>query len=284
MAEEIFRLGLYESKILIPLVSRGPGVYIQKMFTEGNSILSTLFVESLDVGASVYAEYFDFGVGGEVGEAVFLQAHDIVTTAVTSDRQLVTKMHNKPYIRLTVAGGNVVFGVYITVVVSQASDIDSALKKDNQIVSLPNDKGIPIVIYDTDSGRWHFAQGDNGVQDVHVVGNISIGLTGTPLFLEAATLTTPSTEQTLISYTVPASKTLNIASARVVCRQESFFEVYGDGTLIGSGRTGPASPNVYFDYSVSPSFVSGKIIEIKATARSGSPASSIEAYVHATLS
>lgn len=279
MAEEIFRLALYESKILMPLVSRGPGVYIQKMHTEGNSILSTLFVESLDTGASVYAEYFDFGVGGEVGEAVFLHAHDIVSTAVTSDRQLVTKMHNKPYIRVTVTGGSVIFGVYITVVVSQASDIDSALKKQNQIVNFPTDKGIPIVIYDPDTGKWQFAAGSSGVQNVHVVDTVGI-----PLLIEANTITSPGSEQTIISYTVPALQAVKILSAKVICRQESMFKVYGDGVLIGSGRTGPASPNVYFDYSVSPTFVSGKIIEIKATARSGSSASNIEAYLQATLS
>ena len=46
MAEDILRLGQFESKAIVALETRPVGVYIQKMAVAGNSILSTVFVES----------------------------------------------------------------------------------------------------------------------------------------------------------------------------------------------------------------------------------------------
>ena len=283
MVDEILRLGLYESRSIFELGPRTAGVYFQKMFTEGNSILSTVFVQSIAAASSVYVEYYDYGVGGDVGENVFLGDHEVITTALTSDRQLITKMHNKPVLKVTVVG-SAVFGVYVTVVVSQASDIDSALKKDGETVNLVTDKGMPQVIFDTVTGLWEFATGTNGIQDVNVTGAISVIDNGDPEFIDSSAVTTPGLEQTLLSYTVPVSKTLNLLAINVACRQEALIKIFGDGALIGSGRTGPASPNFNYPYRVARSFVSGKIVEVKATARSGSAIASIESYAQGTLS
>ena len=284
MAEDILRLGQFESKSIVALETRPVGVYIQKMAVAGNSILSTVFVESLGAGGSVLVEYFDYGVGSDAGEIVTLNSHVPVSTAVTSDRILVTNFHDKPYIKMTVTGASVRFGIYASVVLSTASDIDNALKKDGETVILASDKGIPQVIYDTVAGEWKFAIGEAGVQDVNIVGSVSIADNGLPVFFEASTVTTPGILQTLLSYTVPVSKTLNLLQVLLTCRQEALFQIYGDGNLIGSGRTGAASPNVNFPYRVARSYVSGKIIEIKATARSGSVAADIECYAQGTLS
>lgn len=283
MVEEILRLGLYDSRAIIRLDTWAPGVYTQKMFCEGNSLLSTVFVLSVSAGASVYVEYFDFGVGGDVGEEVFCGDHNIISTASTSDRQLITKMHNKPVIRWTVTGGSVIFGVYVTVVVTQASDIDSALKLDGQTVNLVLDKGMPQVIYDTATGKWEFASGSAGVQNVAIVGNISVSENGTPVFAESDTVTTPGTEQSILSYTVPALMSLNLYAIKFICRQSCTFQVYGDSSLIGSGRTGPSENNIYFDYRIPRVFGAGKIIEVKTTARAGLPATEVECYLQGTL-
>jgi hypothetical protein len=283
MAEEILRLGLYDSRPIVELETYGPGTYIQKMFCEGNSILSTVFVQALDGGASLYVEYFDYGVGGDVGEEVFLGDHNTITTALTSDRRLISKMHNKPVVRWTVTGGNVTFGVYVTVVVTQASDIDSALKYDGQTVNLLLDKGMPQVIYDTATGKWEFASGSDGIQDVAIVGNISVSENGDPVFAEANTVTTPGIEQSILSYTVPASMSLNLYAIKFICRQSCTFQVYGDSALIGSGRTGPSENNIYFDYRIARQFSAGKIIEVKTTARTGLPATEVEVYLQGTL-
>lgn len=284
MAEDILRFGQYESKAIVPLGTRSVGVFDQKLAIAGNSLLSSVFVESLDPGASVVVEYYDFSTGYDAGEEYPLGSHDPVSTAITTNRLLISNLHDKPVVRCTVIGGNVRFGVYATVVVTSATDIDNALQREGDTVSLSLDKGMPVMVFDETNNVWRFARGEDGIQDVRVVGNISIGEPGSPLFVDASTITTPGTEQTLTTYTVPALKTANLLSVQVVCRQECTFQIYGDTALIGSGRTGAAVPNVNFTYRVARSFIAGKIIEVKATARSGSAASSIECYLQATLS
>lgn len=282
--EDILRLGQFDSKAIIPLGSVGPGIYLQKLAIVGNSLLSTVYIQSIDPGTSVHVEYFDYGVGADAGEIHNLNSHEVFTVAGTSDRILVSNIHDKPTVKATVSGGNATFGVYATVVLSSASDVDSALHKEDEPVILSADKGIPTMIYDVDAGVWKFNRGTDGIQDVHIVGNVQIEASGSPVFADAATVTTPGSIQTILSYTVPAAKTLNIFSVTVICRQESTFQIYGDSLLIGSGRTGAASPNVNFGYVVPRSFIAGKLIEIKATARNGSSAADIEGYLQGTLS
>jgi hypothetical protein len=284
MAEDILRFGQYESKAIVPLATRSSGVYLQKIAIAGNSLLSSVFVESADVGASVLVEYYDSSTGSDVGEQYPLNAHDPISGPIQTSRILVSNLHDKPIVRCTVIGGDVRFGVYATVVVTSASDIDNALQREGETVNLVTDKGMPVMVYDEVNGVWSFARGESGIQDVRVVGNISIGEPGAPLFVDSSNVTTPGSLQTLASYTVPALKTLNLLSVQVVCRQESKFEAFGDGALIGSGRTGPASPNVNFAYRVARSFIAGKLIEVKALSRSGSAAADIECYIQGTLS
>lgn len=284
MAEEILRLAMYDSKALVPLATRSAGVYIQKLAIAGNSILSSVFVESLDSGASVLVEYFDYGVGSDAGESYALTAHDEIFTAVTTDRRLVSNIHDKPTIRCTVSGGNVRFGVYATVVLTTATDIDNALQREGDPVSLSLDKGMPVMVYDEVNGEWKFARGEAGIQDVRVVGNVAIGEPGDALFQDFSGTSTPGIEQTLISYTVPVGKTLNLLSVYVISRQESSFKIEGDSLLIGSGRTGPANPMGLFEYRIARSFSSGKLINIKAAVRAGAPPANIECYLQGTLS
>lgn len=284
MAEEILRFSQYESKTIVALASYGPGVYDQKMAIAGNSLLSSVFVQSADIGASVLVQYYDSSLGSDFGEEYFLNEHDPMSTSLSTTRILVSNLHDKPFVRCTVTGGNVTFGVYATVVVSSASDIDNALQRELDPVNLVLDKGIPIVVYDEVNSVWRFARGEEGIQDVRVVGNISIGEPGDPLFVDAEDTTTPGIEQTLISYAVPALKTANLLSIQTICRQEAIVKIYADSALIGSVRTGPANPNANFSYRVARSFPAATMIEIKATARIGSAAAPVECYLQGTLS
>lgn len=284
MAEEILRLSEYESKAIVPLATRAPGVYIQKLATAGNSLLSSVYVASLDGGASIKVEYFDYGVGSDEGENYPLNAHDTVSTALTTDRKLISNIHDKPYVKCTISGGSVRFGVYASVVFTSASDIDNALQRENEPVNLILDKGIPIMVYDEINGEWRFARGEDGIQDVRIVGNVAVGEPGDPEFADYQGITTPGTEQTLISYTVPAGKTFNLLDVKVICRHETTAKIEGDGNIIGSLRTSAATPNGLFAYRIARSFTSGKIVQVRATARSGSPVADIECYLQGTLS
>ena len=240
MAEDILRLSSFDSKAIVPLSSRVDGVYVQKLAIAGNDLLSSVFVESLDSGASVLVEYFDYGVGSDAGENFPLQAHDAVSTAVTTNRKRIVNIHDKPYVRCTVTGGTVRFGVYVTV-------------KD------------PIGSSSSGSG--------GGTEEP----------TGDPLFVDQTAVSTPGSEQTLLSYTVPASKILYLYSVRAVCRQESSFQILADGDQIGSGRTGAMSPNVHFDFGIHRPYAAATVIEVKATVRTGAIVSTIDCYLQGRL-
>lgn len=274
LGSEIIQLGLYQSKAIVPLRTFSPGVYTQRMTSQGNSLLSTLFVESADFGATIDIEYFDSGVGGDVGEHVTLGSH-IQPAAPGSDRILVTRLHDKPTVKITVAGGNIRAGIYLSVVSSFASDLDSALKTDATTAMLEDDKGMPIMLLDPVANKFFFVRGEGGSLPVFV-------FEGEPHQESGSDLTTPGIEQTIISVTVPASKLWKMRDARVVCRAHGTFVILIDGVLAGSGRTGPGQPNGKFPWSPFIRAEAGQLVEIKFLETVG-PECDLEAYLAVTV-
>ncbi len=168
----LIRLGLYESKPVLPIQALSAGTYVIPMFTEGNSLLSSVYVKTVSVGGSVKVNYYDFGPGNYdlPGERYDLSSHNLLTTADTTDRILVTKLHNKPHIELIVTG-TVEFGIYITVVASFASDLDTNMKLHAQLADLAKDKGLPAVGYNSVDGKFYFLPIENGA--VKITGSVS---------------------------------------------------------------------------------------------------------------
>lgn len=169
---DYIRLGLYESKPVLPIRQLTAGTYVIPLFTEGNSLLSSVYVRSISGGGSVKVNYFDFGPGNNdlPGERYDLTSHQLITTADTTDRILVTKLHNKPHIEMIVTG-TVEFGIYVTVVASFASDLESNLKLHAQLADLLKDKGLPSMGYDSGDGKFYFLPLDNGA--LKITGSVS---------------------------------------------------------------------------------------------------------------
>ncbi len=157
----------YESDSVLPLVSRSPGVYEQELLIRGNSLLATVFVDGADPGATVKVEWWDATTGKDLGEEFILGEHDVLTSGGVS-RKTITRIHDKPTLRATVAGGNATFSVYVTVVSAFASDLDSALKLHDTAVQVSRDKGIPIAAWDTSDDNWKFLRTKNGRLQVDV--------------------------------------------------------------------------------------------------------------------
>lgn len=105
--------------------------------------------------------------------------------------------------------------------------------------------------------------------------------TGTPFFQSTTTNSTPGVLQTLISVAVPAGFTRELSRAVVVCRQESEAFVYVDATLVGSFRTGPASPVSVFEWL--PRYVANAaaVVKIDFRARTNAPISSVDCHIQA---
>jgi len=195
------RLATFDSATPFELIERPIGIYEQEFLIEGNSILSTIFVESIDPGASIEVTYHDHTTGELVGEQYALAAHRVITTPIDSDRLTVTRIHNHPVVRCKVIGGNVKFSIYITVIASFASDLDAALKFNDQIVVLLKDKGMPVMGVDYVTGKYNFLKqldgilqiglaNDNGILNTSIIGgNRAIGTTAIPLFVLPAKMT-----------------------------------------------------------------------------------------------
>jgi hypothetical protein len=112
---EIIRLKPFEPVGILPLQSRAAGVYDQRLWAEGAGLLSTLFVQSIDAGASISAAYYDVSLGDDLGEQMLLGRHDTITSNLQSHKILMTRFYSKPYVRVTLTGGSAIFGVFVAI-------------------------------------------------------------------------------------------------------------------------------------------------------------------------
>lgn len=272
----ITRLDSFSSNALVPLQTFEPETYFQKTLSQGNSLLSTVVVTQMDPGATVLVRYYDFTLASDDGERYNLQAHALITAPNIPgepDRILVTKLHDKPVVEIIVANGSVKLGVYVTVVQSFASDLDSALVKDAQIANLLRDKGMPMVTYDDNQGKFFILRSENGVLP------ISVSEAGDAVYDSFVGVTTPGVEQALISSVVPTGKMRKITSAVVSSRSYGSYYVLAGSDIIGSGRTGPEKSKDSFLWNPRRVAMAGEVISLKFTAHASSPVNDIEAYM-----
>jgi hypothetical protein len=135
----------------------------------GNSILSTIFVQDLDGGASVKVNYHDSGPGDgtQPGERVELEGHPLIDAGTPrSDRRIISRLANKPKAEVVVTGGSVTLGIHIAVVADFPQEL--ALT-DGQTAELEADKGSPLMVYDEADNKWFALRGNDGVAQVEVV-------------------------------------------------------------------------------------------------------------------
>jgi hypothetical protein len=145
------------------------------MEIQGNSILSSVYIKSIDPGATLQVKYFDVTTGTVAGGERFdLEEHRTFTDADAglTNRVTITRIHNKPHCEVIVSGGNVEFGIYITVVASFASDLDAALVLDGEAYRDEATKGIPLACYDEANDEMVLVRCDgNGLK---VTGSLSV--------------------------------------------------------------------------------------------------------------
>lgn len=274
-----YNLNQFQTQILLPLESRTAGTYTRPLQVEGNSILSSVFIESGDPGASVEVKYFDFTTGSIAIERYDLDdPHPVIasTSAPFTDRRLVSKIHNKPVLEAIVTGGSVKFGVYATVVLSFATDLDAALQLDGSTADLATDKGMPFICYDEDQNKFFFVRCEDGTIPV------SQSEAGDAVHLTFAGISTPGIEQTLITSTVPVGKRRKMTQLYVTGRQPGTYRLDDGSGIIASGRIGPAILKDVFRFEPRQEFAAGTTLTLKFTSLAGTPASDIEAYVMAS--
>lgn len=265
--------------------SFSPGTYHYQLDTEGNALLSILFVNSIDAGTTLDVRYFQFGEDGgdtnDVTERIDLADHQQFTPANSPGSQqiIVTSTHVSPWVEIEVAGGSVECSLLAFVSNTFASDIDAALLQDGDPVDLGNDKGLAIVCRDLSTGTWKFIPCDeNGLLVSGVIG----AAPGDPKQASAAKVaTTPGTEQTLLDLTVPAGKTWYPSTLKVTCRQSAraYLEVGNTPDYYAAIATGPANKNAVFDWRPIPPIPENTAVKLKFTQLNGTASSIVDAFL-----
>ena len=100
---------------------------------------------------------------------------------------------------------------------------------------------------------------------------------GDEILIPARALTTPGSEQVLISQTVPANKKWFLSQVESSCSQDAVFNLYVNGGFIGAKRTGPGVLNALFIFSPRFPISSGDTIEVKVLSASYASASDADA-------
>ena len=103
---------------------------------------------------------------------------------------------------------------------------------------------------------------------------------GLPHHLVDERSSNPGTLQAVFSDTVPAGKIRYLGSAILDCRTEAEFVVKIDGTLVGSGRTGPGAPMAKFKWSPLKEAGPGSVITMEVTTRNNSPVVTMRSYLN----
>jgi hypothetical protein len=275
------RVNLYETTALIPIQVLDAGVYLFPVATYGNSILSTVWVKALDTGATVQVKWFEHGPGnGDYpGERIELIGHKLIDTADTSDRKIITKIHNKPQCEVTIVGGSATLGLYLTVVADTAQD---GLYFDEQAYIANSDSGAGLAIFDETDNKWYLLRGNNGALYAEIVGGtISAELSGNPLTFPGSETSIKNNWVTILTKTVTPGKIWKLREVKLNARMYGDFEVYKNSELIGNGFTGAGESMPKFNWPPYLFSTEGDIITIKYRQTLG-PVFDVSTWLHVT--
>jgi hypothetical protein len=114
MSDRLFKLRVNETVAIYDLAPRGPGTYVLPLWAEGNALVSTLFVEALDPGASISVTFDDQGMSDNPADSVALGGHETITTPLKASKTAITRFHSRPTIKTIVTGGRVTWGQWLT--------------------------------------------------------------------------------------------------------------------------------------------------------------------------
>jgi len=168
----VVSLNEFQSSSYFELETRTSGTYIQLSEIRGNSILSSIYVESITPGSTIKVNYFDTTTGANLGERFDLLSHDLVDDTSTNQtfRILVGRIHRRVVCEVIVVG-SASFSVYATAITSSASEIDSALIRDGEDYTDPEDQAMPMAYLDETTDQLFFVRGINGA--IKVTGTVT---------------------------------------------------------------------------------------------------------------
>jgi hypothetical protein len=272
----VLRLKTFQTQTIFKLESRPAATYEQELLIEGNSLLSTVFVEQIDPGATVKVNYYEDTTGRLAGERKELPGHPIQSAASLDPSKItVTPFHNTPVIEVIVAGGSAKFSVHITVVNSFATDLDAALQFDGETFVPTSDKGLPGMYLDEDTGEMRFYRGDaDGIK-------VSLPDEGEPYFLDGVTsaITPLGTVVTLDSFTVPVGATRKLETIFFSSNHPGTWTLSAGGSIIASGRVQAGHPDSLFSFSPFRPIAPSTLVTLNFCARPGRTAGDVSYHI-----
>ena len=226
MTDYLFRLGLTESAVIVPLQSFGSGTYRYRLGTPGgNSLISFLNVTA--VTGSVLVRYIETGLGN--GEYVSLGHHDLIESAQDS-RVTITRVSTRPIAEIVVTG-NATFSLEIVVVSDQpmfenygnknATVIHKALDGDLTV----NRNAIPSLGFKDDTGAFRYAR----VNDLSEQVSQSANMEDIIAMTRASQLHTGETYDRLICSDVMADTKIIEYSLSDICQFQIIAKKQGKG-------------------------------------------------------
>jgi len=96
------------------LGSRGPGTYYEDLWAQDNAILSSVYVDDLEQGASITVTFIDVGLSAKPQDEVDLVTHGTITAAGSVSKKNVSGFHNQPRVKTVISGGYVSYGHWVT--------------------------------------------------------------------------------------------------------------------------------------------------------------------------
>jgi hypothetical protein len=256
-------LGEFETKSVIDLGLLAPGTYYYKLMVRCNSLLSSVFLQACPGGATVKANYFDTTTGDELTpERYELTGHDLLgpADAGSTNRILVTKIHNKPQLEIIVTGSAVNVGVYVTAVSTTASDLDAALIRDGDTWLPTVSKAIPVACLDEDTGELNFLRCP---LKVVIVGDTVPGNTGDVYYLRGSVACVPGSTQIVLTDTVPALTVRYLKSLWVTAFNDGEFSLKAAGVEIAAGLISNVQHNISFRFDPPRPISPGTLLELE---------------------
>ena len=92
--------------------------------------------------------------------------------------------------------------------------------------------------------------------------------------------TTPGVEQTLLTFTAPASGKRRLGAVNVSCVFDGRFRVTVDGAEVAAGRTGPGGPQAEFRWWPGRPLAPSAVVVVKFKAFIRTPIATAQAFTH----
>ena len=270
MADLRIKLKEFQTGTPFPLQSRVPDTYNRGLLVEGNSLISTVYVESMDPGATLTVNFWEYTTGSDLGERREIKSHPVITApGETPHLLIVAPFHNAPQVECVVANGNVNFSVMLTCVSSFASAQDNSLVLDGTTFDPNVNLGQPIVCLDETTNQLMFLRCRNGVFPADPIYN------GDPFNITGTDTLVAGTTQTLESFTVSATKRL-LSRVTISTFLAGRWFLEAGSSLIASGRLGPGSYTDTLDFTPREEIANGTLVELKYSSVSGQADSDVD--------